>query len=430
MNCGRFVQRATTLSRSFASKQQQTLRATNTKLNTSSSQLNIKVASVSSIKCNNMPKFTPININISTPNLLNSSNNNSLLVVAKRNILSNPLGLLEIAVSASSVKQFGGVEQLIIGQIAKPVPKKNELLVRVKAFAINRADILQRLGKYPPPAGESEILGLEMSGVVESVDSEHSGKFKVGDKVYALVGGGAYGQFCTVDASNALHVPDHLNFEKAAAIPEAWLTAYQAMYLVGNYKRGNTVMVHAAASGVGTALIQLAKEAGAPIIIGTAGSDEKTKIIKELGCTNTINYKNTPSFATEVESITSKRGVDNVFDYVGANYWNDNMKSLALDGTMVIQGTLSGPVVKENAIIGTILQKRLTIRGSTLRSRSTEYKADLIDRFDQHCTNLFANGTLKPIIDRVFNVDEIQEAHKFMEGNHNIGKIVVRGFDD
>ncbi|GAM19540.1 hypothetical protein SAMD00019534_027150, partial [Acytostelium subglobosum LB1] len=328
------------------------------------------------------------------------------------------------------IKQFGPVENLILGTTALPVPKNNELLVRVKAFGLNRADILQRLGRYNPPAGESEILGLEMAGVVEKIGEGHSGRFKVGDRVYGLVGGGAYGQFCTIHSSNALHIPAHLDFVNASALPEAWLTAFQAMYLVGNFKRGLTVLIHAAASGVGTALIQLAKVGGASKIIGTVGSEDKAKFVRDLGCTHTINYKETPSFATEIETITEKKGVDMVFDYVGANYWNDNLKSLAMDGTMVIQGTMSGAVVKENANIGTILQKRLVIRGSTLRSRSLEYKADLIEQFDKACSPHFDNGTLKAVVDSVYTVDQIKEATSHMEANANMGKIIVKGFEE
>ncbi|EGG20915.1 putative quinone oxidoreductase [Cavenderia fasciculata] len=328
------------------------------------------------------------------------------------------------------IKQFGGIENLIIGSIAKPVPKANELLVRVKAFAINRADLLQRQGKYPPPAGDSEILGLEMSGVVESAPPQSAAGFKVGDRVYGLVSGGGYGEYCTIDARNALHIPAHFTFETAAAIPEAWLTAYQAMYLVGDFQKNHTVLIHAAASGVGSALIQLAKAGGAAAIIGTAGSDEKTQWCSELGCTHTINYKNTPSFAGEVEKITQKKGVNMVFDYVGANYWNDNLKSLAMDGTMVFQGSMSGGIVKENANIANILTKRLRILGSTLRSRSIEYKQDLIQRFHKTCDPLFENGTLKPMIDKVFSVNDIQEAHRYVDSNLNKGKVVVKGFDE
>eukprot|EP01133_Synstelium_polycarpum_P006602 gene6602-7667_t len=340
---------------------------------------------------------------------------------------SSPLNGGASAFKASS--GFGGVENLVLGSIALPVPKANELLVRVKAFALNRADILQRMGRYPPPPGDSEIIGLEMSGVVESVgDNSSQNKFKVGDKVYGLVGGGAYGQFCTIHANHALPIPDHLCFEKAAAVPEAWLTAYQALHLLGRFEKDQSVLIHAAASGVGTALIQLAKVGGASTIIGTAGSDDKTAFIKEMGCTHAINYKTTPAFGEEVSTITNHKGVTHVFDYVGANYWNDNIKSLSMDGTMIIQGLLSGANVKENANIGGILQKRLTIKGSTLRNRSNEYKTDLISQFDRACTPLFASGLLKPVIDKVFDVDQIQEAHQYLESNANKGKVVVRGF--
>jgi len=325
------------------------------------------------------------------------------------------------------LKEFGGIGNLLIGQAPKPVPKANELLVKVKSFGLNRADILQRMGRYPPPPGESELLGLEMSGVV--VQSDSDGRFKKGDKVLGLVGGGGYGEYCTIAASHAIPMPHHLSYEAAAAVPEAWLTAFQALFPLANFQKGNTVLIHAAASGVGTALIQLCKVSGAPIIIGTCGSDEKADFIRSLGCTDTINYKTTESFYDSVKKITAGRGVSCVFDYVGPKYWNQNLKSLEMDGTMIIQGLLSGAHVKENADISSILSKRLNIKGSTLRNRTEEYKTGLIKQFESQFLNLFETGELKPVVDKVFDVKDIQAAHEYLEGNHNKGKVIVKSFD-
>eukprot|EP01132_Coremiostelium_polycephalum_P001464 gene1464-1845_t len=329
------------------------------------------------------------------------------------------------------VKQFGGVENLIIGTAPKPIPKPNEILVKVKSFALNRADILQRMGRYPPPPGDSEILGLEMSGVVESVggDPKSNSKFKIGDRVFGLVGGGAYGEFCTIASEHAIHLPNHLCFQTAAAIPEGWLTAYQALHQLANFQPGQSVLISAAASGVGTALIQLAKVSGATNIIGTAGSTEKLDFCKDLGCTHTINYKTTESLSEEIAKITNKKGVNIIFDYIGAKDWNHNLKSLSLDGTMIIQGFLSGSTIKENADITQILGKRLTIKGSTLRNRSFEYKSDLIKGFESKYLGMFESGQLKPVVDKLFNINDIQAAHTYLESNQNKGKVVVTSFE-
>ncbi|EAL71372.1 hypothetical protein DDB_G0272440 [Dictyostelium discoideum AX4] len=328
------------------------------------------------------------------------------------------------------VKQFGGIENLIIGTAPKPTPKNNEILVHVKSFALNRADILQRMGRYPPPPGDSDILGLEMSGVVVEADKQDK-RFKIGDKVFGLVGGGAYGEFCTIASNQAFHMPSHLTFESASAIPEAWLTAFQALHPLANFKSGNSVLIHAAASGVGTALIQLCKVDGATKIIGTVGSDEKAKFIEKLGATHSVNYKTNENFLDVINDVTSKKGVNNVFDYVGAKYWNQNLKSLSMDGVMIIQGFLSGSHIKDTAAdITPILGKRLTIKGSTLRNRDNDYKADLVAQFSKRYLTLFESGELKPIVDKVFNVSEIKEAHEYLEANKNMGKVVVKGFTD
>lgn len=327
------------------------------------------------------------------------------------------------------LKSFGGVENLFIGTCPKPVPKANEVLVKVKSFALNRADILQRLGRYPPPPGDSDILGLEMSGIVE--ECHNNDLFKKGDRVFGLVGGGAYGEYCIIQQQHLMPLPSHMTFEQGAAIPEAWLTAFQAFHLLAQVQPHHSIMIHAAASGVGTALIQLAKVSESTKIIGTCGSKEKEDFIKSLGCTHTINYKTTESFVPVVSDITDKKGVSVIFDYVGSKYWNQNMKSLEMDGTMVIQGLLSGASVKDEhgADIGSILSKRLTIKGSTLRNRTNEYKTGLIKQFESKCLELFQSGQLKPIIDKVFDYTEIQEAHKYLESNANKGKVVIKSFN-
>ncbi|EGC40452.1 hypothetical protein DICPUDRAFT_74028 [Dictyostelium purpureum] len=325
------------------------------------------------------------------------------------------------------LKEFGGVENLIIGETEKPKLKNDELLIQVKCYALNRADIIQRNGKYPPPPGDSEILGLEISGIVVEETQTNEKKFKVGDRVFGLVGGGAYGEYCSIAANQALHIPEHLSFEQAASIPEAWLTAYQALHLLSNFKKDESVLIHASASGVGTALIQLCKLAGITTIIGTVGSEDKGQFIKQLGATHAINYKTQDPFLPVVLDITSNKGVNVVFDYVGQQYWNQNLKALQLDGTMIIQGFLSGAIVTPGDI-QPILSKRLTIKGSTLRNRDNQYKGNLVSEFAKLLPQ-FESGQLKPIIDSVFDYTEIQKAHKYLESNQNKGKVVIKSFN-
>lgn len=319
------------------------------------------------------------------------------------------------------VKQPGGPEQLILGEFEKPSPKPDELLVKVHATALNRADTLQRQGKYPPPAGASSILGLEIAGVVEEVGTDCT-KYKKGDKVLGLLPGGGYAEYAVIDEAMAMPIPDNLSFEEAAAIPEVFLTAWQALVWLGKLQPNERVLIHAGASGVGTAAIQLARELGAEVLV--TASEGKLHICKELGAHKTINYQAAP-FQDEVLAFTNKEGVDVIIDFIAGPYFNQNIECLRLDGRLVILASLGGGKVGE-IDLRKILSKRLQVIGSTLRSRSKDYQVKLTQDLSQFLLPLLKADKIKPVIDSVYDWREVAEAHRYMEQNKNIGKIVLR----
>ncbi len=319
------------------------------------------------------------------------------------------------------VQAPGGTEQLKLGNTEKPIPGKNQLLVKVEATALNRADILQREGKYPPPKGASEILGLEISGVVSEIGAEVT-KHKIGDRVFGLVPGGGYAEYCLINESMANKIPTNLSFEQAAAIPEVFLTAYQSLISIAKLKKGETVLIHAGASGVGTASIQIAKEIGAKVFV--TASKEKHKICFDLGTEEAIDYKN-ENFSERVSNFTNSKGVDVIIDFISAPYFKDNIKSLAIDGRLIILASLGGGKVDEFDL-RIILSRRLSIIGSTLRARSLDYQKNLNRELINFAYEKFNNGNLKPIIDKVFSWKDVAEAHQYMEANKNIGKIVLK----
>jgi putative PIG3 family NAD(P)H quinone oxidoreductase len=312
-------------------------------------------------------------------------------------------------------------DKLYIGEFPEPEIGEEEILVEVKATALNRADILQRQGKYPPPPGASPVLGLEIAGIVVKKGSKVF-KWNYGDKVFGLIPGGGYAQYAVIHEDMALRISDNLSFEQAAAIPEAFLTAYQALFWLAELKPSEYILIHAGASGVGTAAIQLARESGAKIII-TASSD-KHYICKELGAEILIDYK-TQSFKDVVMKTTNKYGVDVIIDFIGADYFQYNIDCLTRDGRLILLATLSGGKVKEFDIRN-ILTKRLKIIGSTLRSRPLDYQIKLTKEFKDFAYEKIISGRIKPVIDKVYDWTEVSEAHKRMEENKNIGKIILR----
>jgi tumor protein p53-inducible protein 3 len=313
-------------------------------------------------------------------------------------------------------------KRLYIGEADEPIISDDHLLVSVKATALNRADLLQRRGLYPPPKGASPIIGLEMSGVVEKVGSKLNG-WKQGDRVFALLPGGGYAERVSIPAGMAMRIPDHFSFEEAAAIPEVFLTAYLNLFVLGGLKPGQTVLIHAGASGVGTAAIQLVREAGATSIV-TAGSEEKRSTCLQLGAKAAIDYK-AGQFAPHVKEATGGHGANIILDFIGAPYWEQNIESLAIDGRLIIVGTMGGSKVKE-LDLGLLLVRRLQVIGTALRSKSIEDKIRLTEQFAAFAMPYFADGRLKPVIDSVWEWDKANSAHEYMEQNKNTGKIILR----
>lgn len=314
----------------------------------------------------------------------------------------------------------GGPEVLQLTAMPDPVPTPEQVLVRVRATALNRADTLQRLGQYPPPPGESDILGLELAGEVEAVGTAVKG-LAPGDRVFGLVGGGAYAEKAVIPAQMAMPIPAGWNFAQAAAVPEVFFTAQETLFTLGQLKEGETVLIHAAASGVGTAGIQMAREVGARVLV-TAGSAEKVQRCIELGAAAGCNYKER-DFADWVKEVTNGQGVDVIEDFIGAAYWDRNLRSLKTGGRLVLVGLMGGAKIEAN--LGLLMSKRLQVFGSVLRSRPLTDKIAITQRFREHWLPLLTAGRITPIIDRVFPLAQASDAHRYMEENRNCGKIIL-----
>ncbi|TNE70839.1 NAD(P)H-quinone oxidoreductase [bacterium] len=315
-------------------------------------------------------------------------------------------------------EKFGGSETLYLGETEIPKLKEREVLVRVKSTALNRADISQREGKYPPPKGESEILGLECSGTIE--DSNGS-NWKVGDEIMTLLPGGAYAEFVAVHQNMLMPKPQNLTFEEATAIPEAFLTAWQALVRIGEIMPGQHILIHAGASGVGNAAIQLAKQIGATIF--TTCSESKVNFCVDSGAKHVINYQK-EDFSEVIKQKTSNEGVHLIIDFIGGDYLEKNIQCLAKDGKIIQLATMGGASTQID--LRKLMAKRGQLIASTLRSRTRDYQIKLTQDFWKFAERLFLNGTLKPVVDSVFYWNEVREAHKYMEANRNKGKIVLR----
>ncbi len=307
-----------------------------------------------------------------------------------------------------------------IGEYPRPLRGPYDILIEVKAAGINRADTLQRKGKYPPPKNASPVLGLEVAGVVAETGPSVS-RWKKGERVFGLLPGGGYAQFATMHEDMAMAIPDNFSFTSAAAIPEVFLTAYQALVWLARLQKGERVLIHAGASGVGTAAIQLAREIGAEVMV--TASETKHAVCRELGASHTIDYQK-ESFSEKVATLTNGEGVDVIIDFIAAPYFQDNLSSLGTDGRLVMLALLGGPKLQEGNL-APILQKRLSTIGSTLRSRSQEYQRKLSQELAAFLMPMLESGRIKPVIDTVFPWEEVEAAHDYMEANKNIGKIVL-----
>ncbi|WP_440970640.1 NAD(P)H-quinone oxidoreductase [Peribacillus frigoritolerans] len=318
------------------------------------------------------------------------------------------------------VKEPGGAEQLLFKDFSKPVPGKGEILIKVKASAINRTDIVSREGKSGYMV--NPILGIEVSG--EVVETGEGANIQSGTRVMGLVNGGGYAQYALMPADRAMKIPDNLSFEEAAAIPQVFLTAYQTLFWLGELTDQETVLIHAGGSGVGTAAIQLAKKLTKAKIITTAGSKEKLDFCHSLGVDICINYKE-QSFDEEILKATNNQGVDVILDFIGASYWEKNLKSIKTDGRWVLIGILGGTVVDKVNLMELLL-KRVQLKGTLLTPRSDEYKKELTEEFVKKAMPLFRKNEIKAIVDHVFPFEEVQRAHEHMEANKNVGKIILQ----
>jgi len=318
------------------------------------------------------------------------------------------------------LRDFGGPEQFYIGQAEIPSCSNHEVLVKIHSTALNRADTLQREGKYAPPKGASTILGLEVSGEIVST-SEHASKYKNGDRVCGLLAGGGYAEYINIHEDLLLKIPDHMDMVDAAAIPEVFLTAYQSLIYLLQLQRDETILIHAGASGVGTAAIQMARRIGAKVF--TTASAGKHDICKSLGADVVIDYKS-ESFKSAVIKASDQKGVHAILDFIAGPYYADNLEVLGIDGRMVMLAALGG-MTTADVNVAQIVWKRLKIMGSTLRSRSLDYKAQLVEDFRAQFWGQFADGAMKPIIDSVVSWHDVDKAHARMDQNLNQGKIVM-----
>lgn len=309
-----------------------------------------------------------------------------------------------------------------------PACHNNDVLIRVEASGINRADLLQIAGHYPPPAGASDIVGLEVAGTVERAPT--GSVFSPGDRVMALLAGGGYAQYAAVDASSVMPLPDNLDFIQGAAIPEAFITAYQVLFEIGQLnqriaKKSLRVLIHAGASGVGSAAIQLALAVGCEVFT-TASCDTKLNALKEFGQIHLINYK-TQDFSQHISEHTAGQGVDIIIDFIGGDYLNGNIDSIALDGIIINLAMLGGRF-SPNFDFAKLLMKRATVTGTTLRNRSNEYKASLVADFSSQFLDSFSSGALEPVIDSSYQYSDVKTALDHIGANRNIGKLVLHSF--
>jgi putative PIG3 family NAD(P)H quinone oxidoreductase len=317
---------------------------------------------------------------------------------------------------------FGEAEVMRFATGPLPVPKPGEILVRVEAAGVNRPDVAQRQGTYPPPKDANPVLGLEVAGEVVALGAGVE-EFVLGDRVCALANGGGYAEYCAVPAGQALPFPQGYDAVKAAAVPETFFTVWANLFQMAGLTEGETVLIHGGTSGIGTTAIQLAKAFGAEVF-ATAGSPEKCKACVDLGARRAIDYR-TEDFAEVVKAETDRRGVDIVLDMIGAAYFQKNLSALAKDGCLSIIAFLGGSVA-EKVDLTPIMVKRLTVTGSTMRPRTADEKRGIRDELVSEVWPLLAAGTVAPVIHTVLPFDDVVEAHRLMESSKHIGKIVLK----
>lgn len=321
---------------------------------------------------------------------------------------------------AIHIETPGGPEVMEAKSIETPRPGESQVLIRVAAAGVNRPDIVQRQGFYPPPPGAPETLGLEIAGTVAALGSGVT-SVSLGDKVTALVGGGGYAEYCVADTPLVLPIPDGFSFVEAAALPETFFTVWTNVFDRGGLKSGESILIHGGSSGIGTTAIQLAKLRGATVY-ATAGSKEKCLSCEELGAKRSINYKE-QDFLKVIQQETDGKGVDVILDMVGGDYIEKNLAALALNGRLVNIAFLNGPTAEINFM--PLMLKRLTMTGSTLRPRTVAEKAEIAENLKREVWPLLDSGAIRPVVDSTFPLAEATAAHALMEASTHIGKIIL-----
>lgn len=326
---------------------------------------------------------------------------------------------LPSSMNVIDIIEAGGPEQLQVREVSLPQLKSGYLLVKVAAAGVNRPDVLQRKGAYPPPADASPIPGLEIAGTIVAMADDVT-EWKLGDKVCALVAGGGYAQYCLVQQDLALPI-GHLSFIEAAALPENIFTVWANVFQIGKLTAKETVLIHGGTSGIGSIAIMLAKSIGARVIT-TVGSDEKAQVALSIGADEVINYRTT-DFVEKTLALTENKGVDMVVDLIGGDYVSKNYTVAAKFGRIIQIGVMKGN--PENLNLMPLMIKRLTHTGSTMRSRNAQEKAEIAHQLAIHVWPLFQQGKIKPIINKTYPMTEAAEAHRHMESGDLIGKIVL-----
>lgn len=320
------------------------------------------------------------------------------------------------------ITQPGGPEVLQLAGRPKPLIAPDEVLIKVIAAGINRPDVFQRKGNYPPPAGApADIPGLEIAGVVAEVGAAVT-RWKTGDKVCALVTGGGYAEYCKAPEGQCLPIPSNLSYPEAASLPETFFTVWNNVFDRGALKPGESLLVHGGSSGIGVTAIQTAKALGSTVYI-TAGSDDKCGFCEELGADKAINYK-TADFKKEIKALTDGAGVNVILDMIGGDYMPGNIDSLAIEGRLVFINAMNGREVQLD--LAKVMAKRLIITGSMLRSREVAFKAAIAKNLEQKIWPLIESGMIKPVIYKIFNAEDAAAAHRLMESSAHTGKIVLR----
>ena len=330
------------------------------------------------------------------------------------------MSALPARMKAIEIAQPGGPDVLKPGERPLPVPAQGEVLIKVAAAGVNRPDVEQRKGTYPPPPGASDIPGLEIAGTVAAL-GPGADRLKIGDAVCALVSGGGYAEFCTAPVPQCLPVPKGLGMAEAAALPETFFTVWQNVFDRARLKGGETILIHGGSSGIGTTAIQMAKAMGARVL-ATAGSDEKCAACVKLGADGAINY-NTQDFVEATLAATNKKGADVILDMVGGKYFERNIAALAIEGRLSLIALLGGRDAKID--LGLVLRKRLTVVGSVLRARPVAEKGAVAESLRREIWPLIAAGKIKPVIDSTFTLADAAKAHARMETSAHVGKIVL-----